>query len=649
MNGPRDATLDHQPGFACWLVLLALGFIWSPMTAFAAPTAEQKGEIARANSLLAQAASLFKEKKFDEAGKKLDSASELVGKLAKEPSPELLRSLKPIHAKINKALGLLELEGVAIQPLAPLPDLDGADKKTAKPSKKTEKLEKDGVSFTKEIAPILVAKCGRCHVTAQRGMFSMASYEVLMRGHPQAGKVVFPGDPNGSRVIEVIVSKDMPRGGAPVSDDELEKLKQWITQGAKFDGADATASLQTLGGVEAPKEAPKDAMASQATGKETVSFTKDIAPVLVANCIGCHSRQPSANLNLSTITTLLRGGTSGATTSPGKPTESLLVQKLKGTAGGQRMPLGRPPLPDETIEKFVTWITEGVKFDSTRLDQPLGELVAMAEATAASHAELSAKREALAVANWKLGMPETPFEKSETKNFLVIGNVGKATLEELGAQAETLVPKVAKALGASTEAPLLKGRITLFAFRDRYDYSEFGKMVEKRDIPLDWRSHSKYSVVDAYLAVVKPKGGDSTGLQASLAQQIGALYTASIGNGAPRWFVEGAGRYVASRVASSDPTIKKWNADLEEHVAGLKTTSDFMAENYDSEGAASLGFGFVRAISADRTRFDKLLKSLRSGEEFSKAFSKSYGVDCGQLAQTWGSKAFGIRPGKARY
>ena len=69
-------------------------------------------------------------------------------------------------------------------------------------------------------------------------------------------------------------------------------LTKWIDEGAKFDGPDPNALLTALvpgvlqKGKNASMEPKLEVMA--ATGKETVRFARDIAPVLVENCLGCH-------------------------------------------------------------------------------------------------------------------------------------------------------------------------------------------------------------------------------------------------------------------------------------------------------------------------------------------------------------------------
>jgi hypothetical protein len=101
------------------------------------------------------------------------------------------------------------------------------------------------VSFVKQVAPILNARCGGCHVRNARGMFSMATYESLMKG-PPAGKVVFPSNVDGSDLIVKVRDKEMPPNGAGIPGADLAILTKWVEEGAKFDGPDPAAPLVSL-------------------------------------------------------------------------------------------------------------------------------------------------------------------------------------------------------------------------------------------------------------------------------------------------------------------------------------------------------------------------------------------------------------------
>jgi hypothetical protein len=289
-----------------------------------------------------------------------------------------------------------------------------------------------------------------------------------------------------------------------------------------------------------------------ATGNEKISFSRDIAPVLVQECANCHGygQRPAGDLNMTTFRRLLDGGDSGAPVLPGKPAESLLVKKLKGQAG-ERMPLRRPALSDELIATFETWIAEGAKFDGPDPATDVKRVADLYRATHATHEELSAERAEIAEQNWRLGMANVARERAETKNFLLLGNVGENTLADIGERAEALAPKIAEIFKAPADKPLVKGRITLFVFAGRYDYSEFGQMVEKRELPAEWRGHWRFDTLDAYGALIIPQREEYS-LDALIAQQVAGVYIADLGE-SPHWFREGVARVAAARLAPSDP------------------------------------------------------------------------------------------------
>jgi len=90
----------------------------------------------------------------------------------------------------------------------------------------------DAVSFSEQIMPILEARCWECHSdeSAELGL-RLDSYEGVMQGSDY-GTVVEPGDPDGSLLVDMIASGDMPEEGDPVPPEELELIKAWIAEGA---------------------------------------------------------------------------------------------------------------------------------------------------------------------------------------------------------------------------------------------------------------------------------------------------------------------------------------------------------------------------------------------------------------------------------
>ena len=401
----------------CLVVLLA-----ATAPILAVPNAEQRAEILSLGTLMTKAGNLFKAGKFKETAEVVKEAQARLEKLAEGADESVIDALQPLHKRLIQAHALLELEGVTLPELKKLEAKPAGDKPAGKPVPgKPGEAPAGAVSFVKQVAPILNTRCGNCHVRNARGMFSMSTYEALMKG-PPAGKVVFPENVDGSDLIVKVKDREMPPNGAGIPDAELATLTKWVEEGAKFDGPDPTATLISLLPAGAGQPATPMITVEAATGKETISFAKDIAPVFVKSCTGCHgTNRPRNNFSLNTIEALLHGGDRGEPVLPGKPADSLLIKKLKGTADGARMPMNQTPLDDAVVAKIEKWIEEGAKFDGPDPKQPIVEVAAIAKASSQTHEELCADRATLAVSNWRLGMPGIDPNRNESTNFLVLG------------------------------------------------------------------------------------------------------------------------------------------------------------------------------------------------------------------------------------
>lgn len=620
------------------------------VSAQAAPTQAQKDEIAAISTLMTKAGNLYTNKKYKEAGETVKEVQGRMEKLAATGDEQILTQLGTIHKRLTSAHAHLELEGVELPELKSLQAIAGAAKPEVPGPKPAGTPAADGeVSFTKQVVPILTSRCGGCHVNKSSGMFSMATYAALMKG-PPAGLVIFKGDGKGSVLMEQIDDGNMPPNGNKLPAAEIETLRKWINEGAKFDGTDPTANITGLAVATNTPMPATPPMVAQATGKETVSFAKDIAPVLAKTCTGCHgTNRPRENFSVNTFESLLKGGDGGVNILPGKPNESLLIKKLKGTAAdGQRMPLNQPALENTVIAKFEKWIEEGAKFDGPDPKQSVTELAAITKAVNSTHEQLSKDRGELAMQHWALTLPGDEPAKHETTNYLVLGNVGTNTLAEIGTRAEELAPKVAEIFKAPADQPLVKGRLTLLVFKDRYGYSEFGKMVERRTLPQQWRGHFKFSTVDAYAAVVNPRPGTSQDypLQGMILQQLAGTYMASIGKGVPHWFAEGAGRVVTSRLSAGDSRVKQWDEAIPAVVSTMPSSDAFLGGNMEAEAADIAAYSYLKHLMGDTRKFQMLVDNLRKGGEFTKTFSEIYGGSPAQVTQTWIAKAGSQRPSR---
>jgi hypothetical protein len=372
----------------------------------------------------------------------------------------------------------------------------------------------------------------------------------------------------------------------------------------------------------------------QATGKEDVLFARDIGPVIVANCLGCHgTNNPRGRLSLATFNGILKGGDSGAIITPGKATDSLLIKKLRGQAGA-RMPLNRPALEEAVIAKFEKWIADGAKYDGPDMAMPTEDVVQLLFAARSTHEELTAERAKLAKRTWKLTLPDSQPSQHESDNLLVIGNMSEEVLADVAKTAEELMPRIGKMLGAPADKPLIKGRLTIFAFQRKYDYSEIGTMVEAREVPTTSRGHWRYTGIDAYACLVPPRAGETQPLDSLLAQQIAGAYVASLGK-VPRWFAEGAGRVTGARINPKDPRFKEWDDRLAEIVASAGKGDAAVSGSLPGEDGDIAAYGFVKVLAANSSKFTAVLNALRAGTPFDQAFAKAYGGPPMQAAANW--------------
>ena len=98
----------------------------------------------------------------------------------------------------------------------------------------------DPISFQKQVAPILQAKCQWCHQPAKAGGdFVMTNFSTLMNGGESGEKAIVAGKPELSNLLAQITPVDgtaaMPPKGDPLSDVEIELITRWVKEGAKND------------------------------------------------------------------------------------------------------------------------------------------------------------------------------------------------------------------------------------------------------------------------------------------------------------------------------------------------------------------------------------------------------------------------------
>lgn len=596
---------------------------------------QQRDEMRRALALLRAAERLAEdgrqedaEARFEEAKSKVDAVGAAVDDRLTRMFERTSEQVAESHAKLTEAGVPLESLNVA---QADAPATRGGPNPAP---------ARGGVSFARQVAPLLAGKCGACHVDDQRGGVSLASYRDMVS---RAGerRLITPRAPAQSLIVQVIQSGAMPRGGGTVQPQELQLIERWISEGAAFDGDDPSASLRLVSaaapasrGRAMPADTMNEPELARPSGDETVSFALDVAPVLTARCAACHVQDDSGGLQFATFRGLLEGGDGGPVVQSGAPDRSALVRRLTGD-DQPRMPPRGPAVPDEEIEKIATWVREGATFDGGDAADPLERATALTRARRATPEELNGIRLEAASANWRLALPDEAMNSFASDRVLV---VGATTEEELGAVAQAAEAAAGAALGelgVAESTPLGKARVTLYVFDERIDYSEFATMVEQRRLPDDLTAHWRYDVVDSYACLLRASPTDSPDAFA-LAHQLVAAYLAErAGGGAPHWLVDGAARVAAGHTNPRDPRVRAWLDRAKQLAAQMDQSNDFMTGKLGPDAAGVVGFSFAAPLMREEERFLQVIDALAAGKSVDEAFQATYGRPTGQLAELW--------------
>jgi hypothetical protein len=100
---------------------------------------------------------------------------------------------------------------------------------------------------------------------------------------------------------------------------------------------------------------------------EKISYYKDIRPIFVVHCQGCHQPAKAEGGYVMTSHKALLEKTDNDVPGvvPGKPVESAVVSMITSQDGKPpKMPRGKDPLADREVKLIKRWIAEGAKDDS---------------------------------------------------------------------------------------------------------------------------------------------------------------------------------------------------------------------------------------------------------------------------------------------
>jgi hypothetical protein len=534
-----------------------------------------------------------------------------------------------------------------------------AGKKGDRASRKAEQ----GISFVGQIAPIFKEHCLGCHGNQAKGGLRLDTFAGLEKGGT-TGAIVVIGDADNSLLMGRLLAQNearMPKGGEPLSEMECLKIAEWINRGAKFDGDDpakpldklALAAPATATAPAAPLPKPK-ATAKIAIpkpqGKETVAFTRDVAPTLVNSCVRCHSgHDPKGGLSMETFELLWAGGKSGSVIEPGQLAKSRLWQ-LAGEQKPFKMPPGDERITRSQWAKLRTWITEGASFDGSDPKQKLQSLVPSemerrkAELARTTPAEMRRVRLSQSEEQWRRTFPRAEPVRVENDDFLIFGNVAPERLNEAARWAADGLRAAQESLGDSSK-PAFKGGLTVFVLKDRNSFEEFSQTVERRDAAPAVHG-SAVVTPDLKQAYVVIEDGENNASQESvartrLAEQLAAALLKRAEKKLPDWIVAGSGRVIAAGGSQQALATVEWAA-LYRLVGSLEKPDDLLSDgSFSSAAVADVGQAMAAFLIDKRgkTLFTRFVQQLVNGATQADAFRDVYGTDPRSFADDFLARA----------
>jgi len=400
----------------------------------------------------------------------------------------------------------------------------------------------------------------------------------------------------------------------------------------------------------------KDTAAAKSGSTSTgISFRNDVAPILVANCAGCHSQgRPGltrGKLDLTSFAKLMQGTPKEKVIEPEKPDESHLVLRVKGEEA-PRMPQGgnNNELSEEAIGKIEQWIKAGARLDAgldpkaameTYASSP--EQVRRNQLARMSSKDREQKVDAAGRDRWKQSNPKLTPEITHGEHFVLFSNLPKDRAANAIKVAEAQFGQLKRLLGVPATDWVEK--VSLYVFNNRKDFVEFARTIENREVDASVTSSGNLTGPQPYVVIVDPLAGKKEEPAASrrklrskrgdekeapagsdrtlaglLAENLGESTVAAQGK-SPRWLAYGVGAFLASQVEPRSPYYQKLR-DLarEKYSQGWPSkATEALGEGdqVSAEEIRAVGFAMVEFLMTPefRASFPAFAQGMSKGKE----------------------------------
>jgi mono/diheme cytochrome c family protein len=110
--------------------------------------------------------------------------------------------------------------------------------------------EPTSISFARDVAPVLVKQCQSCHGPDKaKSKYRLDTFTRLKTPGKSKAMPIMAGEPDKSELFRLVSTTDdddrMPRKADPLPASQVQIIKHWIQEGAKFDGPDPSAARST--------------------------------------------------------------------------------------------------------------------------------------------------------------------------------------------------------------------------------------------------------------------------------------------------------------------------------------------------------------------------------------------------------------------
>ena len=389
----------------------------------------------------------------------------------------------------------------------------------------------------------------------------------------------------------------------------------------------------------APAPAAKSGKPPTASGDGQLSFKKDIAPILVANCAGCHTGNGqgvrNGKLDMATFEKLMAGGKRGKDIVGGDPDASHLVQMIQGNETPKMPPNnGQRGFSEEAATKVETWVKQGAKLDAgLSATDPIASYAATlddlrkAELSKLSPEERDKVAEATGRERWKKATKVEP-EVNQAKggHFLLLSNLPKERATKLLQVMEAQFTLANKFLSTGRATALLPAeKLSLYVFKDQSSFVEFVRAVENQEVEPGEQARAKLGVETPYLVAVDPAnggeevsqapskkgsrnkkkaeesvGGPERTLAGLLTEQLVSAAANKVGK-PPRWVSLGLGAFVASNLEAGSPYYRNLRKETAENfrIGWQVKANEALGGEAKPETLRAIGFSMFEWMAAN--------------------------------------------------